>query len=737
MKKFFGLCFMLCLTLLSYAQDTLSDKKLNEVLIFSGRFAERRRNIVQKIDVVSAQRIAQMNAQNTGDLLVNTGNIFVQKSQQGGASPVIRGFEASRVLLVVDGIRMNNAIYRAGHLQNAITIDQNMLERVEVLYGPASTLYGSDALGGVVHFRTKLPRLAVTTKTVTSGSGFTRYSSANDEKTAHVDLSIGGKKFGWLQSYNFSDFGDVRMGSNYPDKYPDFGRRQQYIAFINGVDSIVTNPDDRVQRFSGYKQWDITQKFLLRPGENISHLLNLQFSNSSDVPRYDRLQDIRNGNLRYAEWYYGPQLRVLAAYEFTLRKLPLFTELKTIISYQRIKESRHQREYRRYDRFDSRREGLNVWAVTIDARKLWSAHELTVGLDAQLNDVTSEATRENIFTGAISKLDSRYPNGENNMNYFGAYAQHTLKFGNGKLVLNDGIRVQTNIMHSTISDNSFFNFPFTKLEQKNIAVTGNIGLVYNPYEYLRFNAGLATGFRAPNIDDLARIFESNTASRQLIIPNPDIKPEYTYNADIGVNYTVREKVQLDFSAFYTLFRNAIALAPFQLNGEDSVVYNGINSRVYANQNINRAKLYGFNAGVTVDFTDDIRFISTINYTHGRLQPRNAGEVPLDHIPPVFGKTSLNYRHRYVHAEIYALYNGWKRIEDYNPSGEDNAQYATPDGTPSWATLNFKSTIPLHKNLSLQAGVENILDRNYRHFASGFSAPGRNFIVAVRCNFGVH
>src|SRR5687767_2317698 len=199
MKQYISLGILLGCALLSGAQDTLSEKKLDEVLIYSGKFAEKRKNVVQKIDVISAQRIAQFNAQNTGDLLINTGNVFVQKSQQGGSSPVIRGFEASRVLLVVDGIRMNNAIYRAGHLQNVITIDQNMLERVEVLYGPASTLYGSDALGGVIHLRSKQPKLSTTDQLLATGVAFARFSSANNEKTIHSDVSIGGRKFAWLQ----------------------------------------------------------------------------------------------------------------------------------------------------------------------------------------------------------------------------------------------------------------------------------------------------------------------------------------------------------------------------------------------------------------------------------------------------------------------------------------------------------------------------------------------------------
>lgn len=734
MKKAFWLSMMLGCTILSFSQDTLNSKNLDEILIYANKFAEKKKNIVQKIDVISAQKIAQNNAQNMGDLLINTGNVFVQKSQQGGSSPVIRGFEASRVLLVVDGIRMNNAIYRAGHLQNVITVDQNMVERVEVLYGPASTIYGSDALGGVVHFRTKQPQLSGTGNLFATGSAFVRYSSANKEKTAHSDVSIGGKKIAWLQSYNYSDFGDTKMGNHYPDKYPNFGRRSQYVTRINGVDSVVANADDRVQKFSGYRQWDITQKLLFRQSDKISHLLNLQYSNSGNVPRYDRLQDIRNGTLRYAEWYYGPQLRELAAYELNIKSFGFFNEFKTILSYQHIEESRHQRDYRRYDRLDNRMEDLDVYAATIDGRKLWNNNELSMGLDAQLNDLKSVGIRRNLNTGGETKLDSRYPNGNNNMDYVGVYAQHLLKFGNRKFVLNDGIRIQLIRLHSTIADNSFFNFPFTGIKQNSTAFTGNLGLVFLPDDKSRIAGGFSTGFRAPNIDDLARIFESNTASRQLIIPNPDIRPEYTYNFDLNLSRKIIENLRVEAGGFYTLFRNAIALAPFQLQGEDSILYNGSMSRIYANQNVNKAFIYGFTANASYDLTPELNFFSTITYTYGRLKPKNSAEVPLDHIPPVYGKTAVSFNHARIFMELYALYNGWKKIGDYNPSGEDNAQYATPDGTPSWITFNFKSSIRLHQKMALQLGVENILDRNYRYFASGFSAPGRNFILALRSSF---
>ena len=214
----------LCLYSTMHAQTDTSAKNMDEVIIYSGKFAERKKNIAQKTDVISSRQIANWNAQNTGDLLINTGNVFVQKSQQGGSSPVMRGFEASRVLLVVDGVRLNNAIYRSGHLQNVITVDQNMLERVEVLFGPASTLFGSDALGGVMHFRSRQPTLS-NTGTNVNGNAFARYSSANNEKTIHADVNIGLNKWAFLTSATVSDFDDMRMGNDYPSKYPDFGRR--------------------------------------------------------------------------------------------------------------------------------------------------------------------------------------------------------------------------------------------------------------------------------------------------------------------------------------------------------------------------------------------------------------------------------------------------------------------------------------------------------------------------------
>jgi len=551
------------------------------------------------------------------------------------------------------------------------------------------------------------------------------------------------------------------MGSNYLSKYPDFGRRSTYVGSVNGVDSVLKNSDDRVQKFSGYKQWDIIQKLLFKQNDHISHSLNFQLSNTTDVPRYDRLQDTRNfggsigTTLRYAEWYYGPQKRIMGAYELNVTKLGFVDALKANINYQDIEESRQTREYRRYDRFDSQVEKVRVFGITISTRKDIGNSELTIGADAQLNDVQSKATRTNLTTGAVTKLATRYPDGKNKMNNFGIFAQHLYKFKNKKMILNDGIRLQSINLQSNVNDNSFFNLPDTAVKQHSFAVTGNIGLVYSPLKNTSIKASVSSGFRAPNIDDLAKVFESNTAARQVVVPNADIKPEYTYNFDLTINQRIANRISIELTGFYTLFRNAILKAPYKLNGQDSIVYNGVKSQVLASQNVNKANLYGFTFNIAADIYKGIAFSSTMSYTKGSFKTdasktsavyekqsngtyllvnRNVSTKPLDHIPPFMGKTSITYHYKIFNTEAYLLYNGWKRLDQYNADGEDNAQYATPDGMPSWMTVNWKANVNILKYLQVQVGVENILDRNYRTFASGFSAAGRNFMVGLRINW---
>lgn len=717
------------------AQDSVRTIGLNELTISANKFEENKKNLAQSIQLIKRKEIEWTMPQTTANLLEQTGNVFVQRSQLGGGSPVLRGFEASRVLLVIDGVRMNNAVYRAGHLQNVITVDNNILDRVEVLHGPASTLYGSDALGGVVLFNTIDPKLSSGSKPAVSGNAMARFSSAYGEGTGHFDINLGFKKFASLTSVTYSRFGDLVQGKKRSDAIGTLGLRPAQVERINDADSIVANPNPDKQTQSGYEQIDILQKFLFRQNDKIDHIVNLQYSNSSDINRYDRLTEERNGKLRFAEWYYGPQLRMMASYRLRARNLDLgfADEINAGVNYQSIEESRHQRA-RGNDELQSRIENLNVIGFNIDLRKkIGSRHELIYGVDGQYNKVNSKAFTTDIVTNAEGPLDTRYPDGGSNMLYTALYAQHIYKIVPDKLILNDGIRVNYVSLNANFNDKTFFPFPFSKASQSNVAPSGNIGLVYLPAKDLRIALNGATGFRAPNVDDLAKVFES-AGGTTLFVPNPDLRPEYTYNADLGVSYIIADRVKLEATGFYTWFRNAIVADTFAIGGESTINYDGAATTIMASQNKAKAYIYGFNAAVTARIVEGLTLYSTINFTHGRYEGLNGVEVPLDHIPPVFGKTSLMYTRKALMGEAYALYNGWKRAANYSPSGEDNIAYATPDGMPSWYTLNVRTGYNINKYIGVELALENILDRNYRVFASGISAPGRNFVATVRGRF---
>lgn len=718
--------------------DTIKASYLDEVVISANKIAEPRRSVAQQIQVINSTTIKNLNAQTSADLIQNSGQVAMQRSQQGGGSPIIRGFEASRVLLVVDGVRMNNAIYRAGHLQNVITMDNNMLERAEILFGPSSTVYGSDALGGVVHFFTRNPVLGEG-KTNFLGNAFTRFGSANNEKTGHIDFNIGGNRLASLTSFTFSDFGDLRMGEKINKSLgEEYWVRYQYAerAADNLSDILVQNSDPYIQKFSSYKQYDLLQKFLFKQNDRIQHLVNLQYSTSSNIPRYDRLTDAQGTGLRSAEWYYGPQERMFISYQFKVTDLGELADVLTATaSYQGIEESRHDRRFNN-NNLSHRTEKIKVSGLTIDLQKKIKTNQLRYGFDGQFNSLTSTAFSENISSGATSPLDTRYPDGDNTLNYWAFYATHTLPL-NDKWTLNDGIRVGGSSLHSTFVDKTFFPFPYDDIKQNNTYASGNLGIIYSPTSW-KFSFMTSTGYRVPNIDDLAKVFESiqgsATTTGTLVVPNPDLVPEKTINGDLSITKFFGSKARLEGALFATNFFDAIATRPSTLNGQSTVIYNGFPANVVSSQNVGQAYIYGYSVSGRFELISNLSLTASYNYTHGRVKNENAPETPLDHIPPTFGRIGINYTKAKFFAELFSNFNGWKRLDNYSSSGEDNLQYATPEGMPSWYTINARASYTLNKLFTFQAGVDNILDLQYRQFASGINSPGRNIFGTLRVSF---
>lgn len=708
--------------------DTLKNIKLDEIVVSVTRFEESKRNVVQQVQVIDRQEIQNLQPRTTADLLSATGNVFIQKSQSGGGSVSIRGFEASRIVMVVDGVRMNNLIYRAGHLQNVITIDKESLEKTEVLFGPSSTIYGSDALGGVVHFYTKKPEFSSKEgKPATRLNTLSRYGSVDNEHTEHIDFNMGGKKFASLTSVSYSSFGDLKGGKNQNPFYKsDYGMRQFYVERQNGKDALVANSDPYLQIQSAYQQLDAMQKFSFKQSAHIIHNLNFQFSTSTNIPRYDRLTDPSSSGLKYAEWYYGPQKRALGAYDFDYRnKAGFFQHIHFGLNYQAVEESRHTRKFNSND-LAHRVEDVNVMGTTLEFFRQSGPNICRWGMETQFNTLISTATSENILAKVHTALDTRYPDGDNSMLNTALYFSHTYRI-NKEIVLTDGARAGYSRLRSEIKNN-YFKLPVTSTRQSTPVFSGNLGIVKTNRRNLKLGLMLSTGFRVPNIDDLSKIFE--TAKGSVIVPNNNLKPEKTINAEVNISKIFGQKTRWENSLYYTRFFDAIVTDKFQLNGKDSIVYDGVKSQVFANQNKRKAFIYGISSNITSQFPVGINISASINYTYGRIISEN-GNVPLDHIAPLMASFRIGYVKNRFTAGLSACFNGPKRLGDYFLNGEDNEQYATPEGMPAWVCFNVHATMNLTGFMDATLGIDNILDTQYRTFASGINAPGRNLFGSLR------
>ena len=701
-----------------------------EVVVSASKFEEKKNDVSQKIQVLRASEIAAQNQSSMADVLANSGNVMVQKSQLGGGSPIIRGFETNKVLMVIDGIRMNNAIYRGGHLQNIVTLDNAIMDRVEVVFGAGSVVYGSDALGGVMNFTTKSPVFSATDTVLVKAAAFTRYFSAANGFSGHADISIGNKRFGSLSSFTFSKYGDLRQGANRRPFVGNFGARPWYAATFNGVDSMVMNADTNVQIGSGYTQYDILQKFSFKQNEAIMHKLNFQLSNSGDIPRYDRLTLESASKPKFAVWNYGPQKRFLAAYTLDFNKNnTFFDQARVILAYQAIEESRIVRKFN--DSWETNNiEKLDIFTINADFFQKIKKHELRYGTEAFLNLVNSSAFAKNVATNTIRDTSTRYPDAGSSMRSAAIYATHTWEISD-KFILNDGLRFSYVGLNANFTDTTYFPFPFNSINQNNSAFNGNLGFVYLPSKTWRITANTSTGFRAPNVDDLSKVFESVPGS--VVVPNPNLKVEYTVNGELGITKEILPGLRASINFYYTNLSNALITQNSQFQGADSIQYGGELSQVMSTVNAGKAYIYGIEGALAGQINKYISVLGTVNYTEGRIVTDTV-PYPLDHIPPVFGKFSVISSVNKLRTEFFVNYAAWKRVKDYNMIGEDNFSYATAEGMPSWFTLNARVSYSITKDISFQVACENILDQNYRQFASNISAAGRNFIFTLRGNF---
>ncbi|GAB1856960.1 TonB-dependent receptor [Flavobacteriaceae bacterium MHTCC 0001] len=703
---------------------------LNEIVISASKFKQNKSDIPQTILNSNSKIIEFTNPQTTADVLQNTGLVFVQKSQLGGGSPMIRGFSTNRLLITVDGVRMNNAIFRGGNVHNVIAIDPLSIQSTEVTLGSGSVIYGSDAIGGVMSFYTKEPELSISDSLSIKTNALIRYASASDEKTGHFDINLGYKKWAFLTNATYTDFNDLVMGSHGPDDY----LRPEFIITPQEGDIIVDNPNPRKQKYSAYNQFNISQKVKYKPYKNLSFDLGLHYSNSSDIPRYDRLLRYREGNLRSAEWHYGPQQWFMSNLQVTKlsSRSNLYDKVKATLAYQNFKESRVDRDFQSVNR-RIREESLDAYSFNLDFEKRLSDKTIfSYGVEYVANKVYSQGNIENINSGLISETVTRYPNGAS---WSSAAIYSSLKYKpNTKFVFQSGLRFNNVVSKANFTENNtYLNLPFKSATNKAGALTGTAGLTWSPNTTIQWKLNAASAFRAPNIDDIGKVFDSEPGS--VVVPNESLRPEYAYGGELGLKLDVNKKLVVDLSTYYTYLDNALVRRDYTLNGQREILYDGELSNVQAIQNASKAWIYGFEVGLKLRLTDDLNFTSQYSVTGGTEENNNI-EVPLRHVAPNFGNMHITWQQKDFILDAFANYNGELSYNDLAPSEKEKDYIYALDTNgnpyaPSWYTLNLRSQYQINNSTTVTATLENITDQLYRPYSSGISAPGRNLILALK------
>ncbi len=727
-------------------------RQLSEATVV-GRRNDRPEEMPWTVTSVSAADIQRVNPQTSADALEASGEVYVQRSQMGGGSPVIRGFEANRVLLVLDGVRLNNAIYREGHLQNSITVDPAMLERAEVIFGAGSLHYGSDALGGVVHYRTKEPRLGQQGEPRSGGNYFVRFASANLEKTVHADHHFARRKWGTQTSVTVSSFADLKAGTRYNHEFTDFGKMPYYVQHKSDG-AVLVNPDPSLQRGTGYDQVDLLQKVKLQLTDDRYVMANVQFSNSSDIPRFDQLSQVngdRPSDLKFAEWYYGPQQRLFASLRSVNNGRSLFHDRgQWIASFQRLDEDRYERKldnlWRDFSFVD-----IAVYGLTFDADKGFGAsrqHTVSYGVEGQHNVVGSLGGRVRITDEAVL-LDriSRYPSGGSEMTSAGAYVTYQFRTTNDRLHLQAGAR------YTQVTLSSKFGRPGVEepvdwpqalrdgISGTNDALTYAGGATYRLTASTRVQALASTAFRAPNVDDFGKMRIKNGF---VLVPNIDLAPEEALNAELTLTQNLGELGGTGFAGrlSVTVFASDLSRVVVRANGAlpngDTTFTSGETVyRVQVNTNADRGEVRGIGAKADFSYGAHWTLAARTTVTRGLAVDAVGEETPLSHIPPLYGQAVLRYAKARWTAGATTRFNGWKRWEDYAPAGSsDNEDLAIPEvGTPAWTVVDVDAAlISFRQNCRCRRRRAMSGDLYYRPFSSGVGAPGRSFVVGVRGSF---
>ena len=670
MKKFYFLLSIIFSINVSAQKEDSSYVNLDSAIVTSRsiKILDTKNSFV--ISSITNHQIIEKGARTTPEALMGVSGVFIQKTNHGGGSAFIRGLTGNQTLIVLDGIRLNNAIYRYGPNQYLNTIDMFTVDKIDVLKGIGSVEYGSDAMGGVIHVKTKENTSQELNKI--SLNNTSKFISSDMEKTNRTAIQYATNKWDFIGGISLKKYGDLVGGENIGKQTP-----------------------------TGYNEINYDLKTRIKISTQSELIYSSQNTIQKNVPIYHKiaLENFKTNQIDY-------QIRYLnyLKYKYISNKRWI-SEIIINASTQRTIE---QRSNQKNNSSIFRNEADTVKNIGLTAEivskpnKNWT---MNTGFDYYKDEIFSEAieTSSDINTQVIKR--GLYPNGSiyKNSSLFNI---HNLNFN--KLNIVAGLRY--NFLHIQMNELTLGNIAINPS-----ALVSNYGFNYQLNQHGFLFGSITTGYRAPNIDDLGSL---GIVDFRYEIPSYDLRPEKSLNTEIGYKYR-SNKIDFSIAAFKMKLKDIIARVLV-----DGQVINGYN--VYNKKNIESSYINGAEVNYTYLLSKYLTWYTNATYTYGQNETKNE---PMRRIPPLFGQNKISFVKK---NKTLAISHQFAGKQDRLAQGDKDDNRIGKLGTPGWNIFNIDAGWQV-KNLSLNTSLINISNVQYKTHGSGVYGVGRAVNLTIQWN----
>ena len=645
-----------------------SASKLKELVVTATRKKSESLLLPFTVNVLGRKTMDDYQFRTTPEAMMAMNGVFVQKTNHGGGSPFVRGVTGNQLLILTDGIRLNNSIFRYGPNQYLNTIDAYTINKIEVAKGTGSVQYGSDAIGGVINIISNNPEFT-NQKPLFTGKLISKYMTGDMEKTIRGEAAYSGQKFAILAGISKRNFGDIIGGDTTGKQSP-----------------------------SGYKEWafDIKAKILLQ--KNIELIMANQFLQQEQVPVYHK---VRLENFRLNEM--DPQQRLLSYARINVKSsTPLLKETEFTISFQQGKEGRSSLKNGstslRIEKDATATVGITADIVSV-LNKIWTANS---GIEIYRDRVTSTRKDINTLTNIADIKRGLYPDDAKYGNY-AVYSLHHIRMG--KWLVDGGLRYNT--FDIAITDTSLGNIKISPS-----ALVSNAAVLYCINKQQSAYISFSSGYRAPNIDDMGTL---GIVDFRYEIPTADLHPEKSQHTEFGYKFSSK-KLNTTFAAYYMHLSDIIT----RVKAEGQVI-NGY--PVYKKENTEAAFIKGFETEFNAEVTKHVYFSSGITYTYGQSLSK---KEPLRRIPPFNGRVAATYKNKNWFTAAECMFAA---KQNRLAQGDKDDNRIGINGTAGWQIVDLYTGFKLSV-FNFNIGLQNIFNKDYRTHGSGINGVGRSGWVAL-------